>query len=122
MSDESTQATAENLRADFLNATTTHARWGVLNRAIEWAVTASENADHYRQKAQSRVQTDEHRCSALADVNGNVVAEGDEVGWGDDEDGWIVRHVYRDGTVIIAPRDSSSAAEEWVVGAQDLWV
>ena len=118
MSDESIQATAENLRADFLNATSTAERWKVLNRAIEWAVAASENTDHYRQKA----QTDEHRCSALADVNGNVVAEGDEVGWGDDEDGWIVRHVYRDGTIIIAPRDSSSPAEEWVVSAQDLWV
>jgi hypothetical protein len=48
MSDESIQATAENLRADFLNATTTHQRWAVLNRAIDWAVAASENADHER--------------------------------------------------------------------------
>jgi hypothetical protein len=54
MSDESIQATAENLRADFLNATTTHARWLVLNQAIDWAVAASENADHYRQKAQPK--------------------------------------------------------------------
>ena len=122
MSDESIQATAENLRADFLNATSTAERWKVLNRAIEWAVAASENTDHYRQKAQSRVQTDEHRCSALTDVNGNVVAEGDEVGWGDDEDGWIVRRVYRNGTVVISPRDSSSATEEWIVSTQDLWV
>jgi hypothetical protein len=44
MTDEATQATAENLRADFLNATTTHQRWKVLNQAIEWAVAASENA------------------------------------------------------------------------------
>jgi hypothetical protein len=57
MSDKSTQATAENLRADFLNATTTHARWRVLNRAIDWAVAASENATHYRQKAQTKSHT-----------------------------------------------------------------
>lgn len=47
MSEEAIQATAENLRADFLNATTTHQRWKVLNRALEWAVAASENVDHY---------------------------------------------------------------------------
>jgi hypothetical protein len=54
MSDENIQATAENLRADFLNATTTHARWRVLNRAIEWAVAASENADFLRQERVAR--------------------------------------------------------------------
>jgi hypothetical protein len=47
MTDEATQVTAENLRADFLNATTTHQRWKVLNRAIDWAMTASENAQHH---------------------------------------------------------------------------
>jgi hypothetical protein len=57
MTDEATQATAENLRADFLNATTTAARWKVLNAAIDWAVAASENADHYRQKAQAKEHT-----------------------------------------------------------------
>lgn len=118
MADESIQATAENLRADFLNATSTAERWKVLNRAIEWAVAASENTDHYRQKA----QTGEHRCRAVTDANGNAVAEDDEVGWGDDEDGWIVRRVYRNGTVVISPRDSSSATEEWIVSTQDLWV
>lgn len=45
MADESIQATAENLRADFLNATTTHQRWKVLNKALDWAVTANENAE-----------------------------------------------------------------------------
>jgi hypothetical protein len=48
MTAESIQATAENLRADFLNATSTAKRWKVLNRAIDWAVTASENAEHER--------------------------------------------------------------------------
>ena len=48
MSAESIQATAENLRADFLNATTTYQRWQVLNEAIEWALAATENADHER--------------------------------------------------------------------------
>ena len=51
MSDESIQATAENLRAEFLNATTTHQRWKVLNQAIDWAVTASENVAVYRRAA-----------------------------------------------------------------------
>lgn len=64
MTAESIQATAENLRADFLNATTTHARWRVLNRAIDWAVAASENADHYRQKAQSKEHTVNIKLSA----------------------------------------------------------
>jgi len=50
MTDEATQATTENLRADFLNATTNHQRWKVLNQAIDWAVAASENADHYRRE------------------------------------------------------------------------
>jgi len=57
MTDEATQATAENLRADFLNAITTAERWKVLNRAIDWAVAASENPDHYRQQAQSKEHT-----------------------------------------------------------------
>lgn len=52
MSDESIQAGAEILRADFLNASTNHQRWKVLNRAIDWAVAASESADWYRQQAQ----------------------------------------------------------------------
>jgi hypothetical protein len=42
------EATAENLRADFLNATTAHARWRVLNRALQWALDASESADFLR--------------------------------------------------------------------------
>jgi hypothetical protein len=50
MTDEAIQATAENLRADFLNAPTTAERWKVLNAAIDWAVAASENADHYRRE------------------------------------------------------------------------
>jgi len=50
MTDEAIQASAENLRAAFLNATTTAERWKVLNRAIDWAVTASENANHYRRE------------------------------------------------------------------------
>jgi hypothetical protein len=54
MSDESIQATAENLRAEFLNATTTHQRWKVLNRAIDWAVAASESAAHYRREYVAR--------------------------------------------------------------------
>ena len=48
MTEDTRQFTADNLRADFMNATTTWARWNVLNRALEWAVAASENADRYR--------------------------------------------------------------------------
>jgi hypothetical protein len=51
MADEDIQATAENLRADFLNTNSNYQRWKVLNRAIAWAVAASENANHYRAAA-----------------------------------------------------------------------
>ena len=45
MSDESIQATAENLRADFLNATTTYQRWKVLNRAIDYGTGQDTDCD-----------------------------------------------------------------------------
>ena len=82
MSDESIQATAENLRADFLNATTTHQRWKVLNRAIDWAVAASENAEAHRQKAwvrhSERVLSDGERAIRGGDI---VTVDGKEGLW-----------------------------------------
>lgn len=45
MSDESIQEAAENLRADFLNATTTHQRWKVLNRAIDYGIGQDTDCD-----------------------------------------------------------------------------
>jgi hypothetical protein len=60
MSDDAINATAERMRADFLNATTTHQRWKVLERAISWAVVASENANHYRLKAQATNEADDN--------------------------------------------------------------
>ena len=70
MSNESTQATAENLRADFLNATTTHQRWKVLNQAIDWAVAASENATRARIDEQDWIRRAEHGADFLASVTG----------------------------------------------------
>jgi hypothetical protein len=54
MTEDTKQTTADNLRADFLNAETTWARWKVLNRALDWAVAASENAGSYRRSAEDR--------------------------------------------------------------------
>lgn len=200
MSDESIQATAENLRADFLNATTTHQRWKVLNRAIEWAVAASENADLLRQKAQAKehtvtlsvdsakvsddliarvheairrteaeapapalggsargpggfslvgekVEGEEHPqffgqtfddplivnsvthpddtrqepCDALTNVDGCTLSAGDVVTWNGEEEGWVVRHVFRNGTAAIVPLGDDGALGEQVVDAEDLW-
>jgi hypothetical protein len=138
MSDESIQATAENLRADFLNATTTHARWHVLNRAIEWAVAASENADHYRQKAQSK----EHTVNLTLDsadlveerhfrdvvVRGSLFAgeerhirAGDIVTWDGEDEGWIVEVVRRDARVTILPLGDDYALARTTVAIQDVW-
>jgi hypothetical protein len=52
MTEDTKQTAADNLRADFLNAETTWARWKVLNQALDWAVAASENADSYRRLAE----------------------------------------------------------------------
>lgn len=40
--------TADKLRAEFLNATTNWQRWKILNRALQWALDASENAEYLR--------------------------------------------------------------------------
>ena len=53
MTEDTKQITADNLRADFLNATTNWQRWNVLNRALDWAMAASENAEHWRGVAAS---------------------------------------------------------------------
>lgn len=102
MSDESIQETAENLRADFLNATTTHQRWKVLNRAIDWAVAASENADHYRQKAQ--IGWVRHGERVISDGE-RTLRGGDVVQHPDDFKGvpWVVLAVGEGIMVDIAP-------------------
>lgn len=50
MTEDTNQISADNLRADFLNANTNWQRWKVLSRALDWAVAASENADAYRRQ------------------------------------------------------------------------
>jgi len=81
MTDEATQATAENLRADFLNTNSNYQRWKVLNRAIAWAVAASENAAHHREAAKRdkarqtinvRVSMDDERPILRQVVDGMV--------------------------------------------------
>lgn len=146
MIDESIQATAENLQADFLNATTTAERWKVLNRAIDWAVAASENADHYRQKAQAKEHTVnltldsadlvERVRAQIADgglVRGPGVSAlvgekaegearriraGDIVTWDGD---WIVEVVRRDDRVVILPLGEDYKRARTVVAIQDVW-
>jgi hypothetical protein len=54
VTEDTNQITADNLRADFMNATTNWQRWKVLNQALGWAVAASENADAARRAVQER--------------------------------------------------------------------
>lgn len=151
MVDEATQATAENLRADFLNATTTHQRWKVLNRALDWAVAASENADHYSSLLAARDQ--KHTVNLTLDsadlvervraqiaegglargpgvsalVGEKVEGEerriraGDIVTWDGDEEGWIVEVVRRDGRATILPLGDDYALARTTVNIQDVW-
>lgn len=56
MTEDTNQITADNLRADFLNATTNWQRWKVLNRALQWAVDASELNDWFRKDKAAREQ------------------------------------------------------------------
>lgn len=51
MTEDTNQITADHLRAEFLNASTNWQRWKVLNKALDWAVTASENAAAAREQA-----------------------------------------------------------------------
>ena len=51
MTEDTSKISADNLRAEFMDATTNWQRWKVLNKALDWAVVASENAVYYRQKA-----------------------------------------------------------------------
>lgn len=119
MADESIQATAENLRADFLNATSTAERWKVLNRAIEWAVAASENTDHYRQKAQTGWIR--HGERTISDGE-RIVRAGDVVqhpDYGDDP--WAVLSVEEGTLVKIAPLRVDYALNTCSVSAEHLF-
>lgn len=119
MSDESIQATAENLRADFLNATTTHQRWKVLNRAIKWAVAASENADHHRQKAQTGWVR--HGERSISDGERTVRA-GDVVQHPDyDDDPWVVLSIDGGTLVNIAPLRDDYALHLYSTHAEHLF-
>lgn len=73
-------------------------------------------------EVQSMDGTQRQPRDGLTSASGRALSAGDIVTWGDDEDGWIVRRVHSNGTVVISPRDSSSATEEWAVSTQDLWV
>jgi hypothetical protein len=151
MTDEATQATVENLRADFLNATTTAERWKVLNRAIDWAVAASENADHYSSLLATRDQ--KHTVNLTLDsadlvervraqiaegglargfgapslVGEKVEGEerriraGDIVTWDGEEEGWIVEVVRRDGRAVILPLGDDYELARTVVAIEDVW-
>lgn len=81
MTKDTIQITADSLRADFMNATTSWARWQVLNRALEWAVAASENAEHSRREAAELKARAEGAvmCGAVPDR----MTEHDPESWGD---------------------------------------
>ena len=114
MTEDTKQITADNLRADFLNATTNWQRWNVLNRALDWAVAASENADAYRQKAEELNTAAEGKRNdvfGLA-VEDKTVFAGDIVTWDGDEKGWIVRAVRPHGGMVeIVP-----LGDDWELG------
>lgn len=57
MCEDTARITADNLRADFLNATTTWERWKILNRALDWAVAASETAADLKGRAEFAERT-----------------------------------------------------------------
>ena len=114
MTEDTKQITADNLRADFLNATSNWQRWKVLNRALDWAVAASENADHYRQQAQKEREKGYVRHGERILSNGDhTIRAGDVVTWDGEEEGWIVRRICSDMTVEIVLLD-----DDWRIGAQ----
>lgn len=119
MSDDHIQEAAEDLRADFLNATTTHQRWKVLNRAIDWAVAASENADHYRQKAQAGWVRHGERIISGGE---RVVRAGDVVQRpAYDDEPWVVLSVGEGTLVKIAPLRDDYALNTYSVSAEYLF-
>ena len=81
MTEDTKQITADNLRADFLNATSNWQRWKVLNRALDWAVAASENAAAERERTGVAVRVEDvdlyRQIKAMkADVDANGVMFG----------------------------------------------
>lgn len=56
MAEDTNRITADNLRADFLNATTNWDRWRVLNLALDWALAATENANRERGKTATMME------------------------------------------------------------------
>lgn len=66
MTDSTAHTTADNMRADFLNASNNWQRWKILNRALGWAVTATENADAARHALQEWEAEAQSRVNATA--------------------------------------------------------
>jgi hypothetical protein len=115
VTEDTNQITADNLRADFLNATTNWQRWKVLNRALDWAVAASENAEAYRQRSNVRYG---ERAICSGDQSLSV---GDVVTWDGEEEGWIVREIGRGGeAVVILPLGDDWELGQQVVDVRDL--
>lgn len=114
MTEDTIKISADNLRADFLNASTTWERWKVLNRALEWATAATENGDAYRKQAQEMQQKvgarDGERYLTYGD---RTIRAGDIVTWEDEEEGWIVRRVTLEGLCEILP-----LGDDWALGTQ----
>ena len=113
MTEDTKQITADNLRADFLNATTTWQRWQVLNRALDWAVAASENADaHLRAVETLRKQGYVRHGERIISNGEHTIRAGDVVTWDGDEEGWIVRAIREHGDMVeIVPLGG-----DWVLG------
>lgn len=110
MTDTSIKISADNMRADFLDANTTWERWKILNRALEWATAASENADQLRRDRGRQYFIHGERILAS---DTHEIRAGDVVTWGGEEEGWIVRRVVDAAHVEIIP-----LGVNWNLGAQ----
>lgn len=136
MSDETIAATAENLRADFLNANTTSQRWKVLNGALQWAMDASENAKYLRRQKRdiedslTRVQGERDRYKALLSeaCNADDGPPGERVKPGeivrkkfDPSKGDVIVHtIGGDGSVYVIPLYEGWHMEEEIVKPEDI--
>lgn len=114
MTEDKIKISADNLRADFLNANTTWERWKVLNRALEWATAASENANaHLRAVDTLRKQGYVRHSERIISNGEHTIRAGDVITWAGMEKGWIVKGLSADNLVDIAP-----LADNWATRAQ----
>ena len=118
MTEDTRQITADNLRADFLNANTTAERWKILNRALDWAVAASENASAQLRAVETlRGQGYVRHGERILSNGEHPIRVGDVVTWEGDEEGWIVKGIRESGDLIEIVR----LCEDWRMSMTVVW-